>query len=159
MRSTLYRIDTPGPGLLATMAKPRGDDWLDDEMAALAEAGVDVLVCAMPAAERAEVGLRGEPAAARGAGLTFMAIPIPDLTVPDHHSIRPALDELAGKFRAGASIVTHCRFGIGRASLLAASVLVLAGVEPEDAWRRIEAARGRPVPDTPEQREWVATLM
>lgn len=123
MRPTLYRIDTPGPGSLATMAKPRGDDWLDDEMAALVEAGVDVLVCAMPAAERAEVGLGGEPAAARAAGLTFVAIPIPDLTVPDHDSIRPALDELADRFRVGASIVTHCRFGIGRASPLAAGLL------------------------------------
>ncbi|MBC6447740.1 hypothetical protein [Actinokineospora xionganensis] len=69
MRSTLHLIDTPGPGSLATMAKPRGGDWLDDEMVALAEAGVDVLVCAIPAAERAEVGLRGE--AARG-------MPVPD---------------------------------------------------------------------------------
>jgi protein-tyrosine phosphatase len=159
VRSTLYRIEVAGPGSLATMAKPRGDDWLDDEMAALAEAGIDVLVCAMPAAERAEVGLSGEPAAARASGLTFVDIPIADLTVPDHRSVRPALDDLADRFRRGASIVTHCRFGIGRASLLATSVLVLTGVAPQDAWRRVEAARGRPVPDTPEQREWVAGLL
>jgi hypothetical protein len=37
-----------------------------------------------------------------------------------------------------------------------ASLLVAAGLEPEEAFRRIEKARGRPVPDTPEQREWVA---
>ncbi|MGH3860965.1 hypothetical protein [Actinokineospora sp.] len=33
------------------------------------------------------------------------------------------------------------------------------GTAPEDAWGRVEAARGMPVPDTPEQRKWVAGLM
>ena len=40
MRPTLFTIDQPGPGWISTMAKPRGGDWLDDEMAALRLAGV-----------------------------------------------------------------------------------------------------------------------
>jgi hypothetical protein len=39
---------------------------------------------------------------------------------------------------------------------VAASVLIAAGDTPNEAFRRIEQARGRPVPDTPEQRDWVA---
>ena len=44
--------------------------------------------------------------------------------------------------RAGDHIVTHCRFGIGRASLLAASILVLNGLPPDQVWERLEQARG-----------------
>ncbi|MCF2527623.1 protein-tyrosine phosphatase family protein [Yinghuangia soli] len=158
MRPTLFTVEVPGPGRLGTMAKPRGGDWLADEMRALAAAGVDVLVCALPAGERAELGLAAEAREAVAAGLRFTAIPIPDRHVPDLARVLPVLRTLAGQLRGGAHVVTHCRFGIGRASLLAASLLVLNGVAPETAWARLAAARGLPVPDTDEQRAWVSGL-
>jgi len=45
--------------------------------------------------------------------------------------------------------------GVGRAALVAASVLVILGMPVATAWAQIEQARGCPVPDTPEQRAWV----
>lgn len=45
----------------------------------------------------------------------------------------------------------HCRAGIGRAALFASTLLVLAGVLPDDALGVIEHARGVGVPDTDEQ--------
>jgi protein-tyrosine phosphatase len=57
---------------------------------------------------------------------------------------------------SGKNVAVHCRQGIGRSSLVAASVLIAAGETPEEAFRHVEQARGRPVPDTAEQREWVA---
>jgi hypothetical protein len=57
--------------------------------------------------------------------------------------------------RDGKNVTVHCRQGIGRSSLAAASVLVSAGERPYDAWRKIENSRGCPVPDTPEQEQWV----
>lgn len=83
MRPTLYTVHRDGPGRLSTMARPRGDDWLDDELRALRCAGVDVLVCALPDPELQEVGLAGEGTAAGRAGLEFVAIPIRDRSVPD----------------------------------------------------------------------------
>ena len=81
LKPTLYRIPTPPPGRLSTMPRPRGDDWLDEEMAAFRDAGVDVLVCLLTSAEAAELGLAGEGAAAIDAGLEFHAFPIDDLGV------------------------------------------------------------------------------
>ncbi|WP_432843501.1 protein-tyrosine phosphatase family protein [Dactylosporangium sp. CA-092794] len=159
MRPTLFTIDRPGPGRLSTMAKPRGGDWLTDELTALRAAGVDILVCALPAAELDEVDLAGEPRAATGAGLEFVSIPIADRGVPDPAAVLPGLRRLTERLRAGDHIVTHCRFGIGRASLLAAGILVLDGLAPEHAWQRIERARGLAVPDSPGQREWPAALL
>lgn len=53
--------------------------------------------------------------------------------------------------------MTHCRYGIGRASLLAAAVLVREGVDADEAWQRIGVARGHVVPDTDEQQHFIAS--
>ncbi|MET7397899.1 tyrosine protein phosphatase [Dactylosporangium sp. NPDC005572] len=158
MRPTLFTVDIPGPGRLSTMAKPRAGDWLADELTSLRTAGVDVLVCALTPAELHEVGLAGEPHAARAAGLEYVSIPIPDREVPDPSAVLPVLRGLAGRVREGAHVVTHCRIGIGRASLLAAGILALNGVPPEQAWPLLERARGLTVPDTQAQRAWPAEL-
>lgn len=141
------------------MAKPRGGDWLADEMSALHAIGVDILVCALTTAELYEVNLTKEAFVAREAGLEFVSIPIPDRGVPDPATVLPDIQRLAGRLRDGAHIVTQCRFGIGRASLLAAGILVLNGLAPDHAWRRLEQARGLVVPDTPAQRGWPAELL
>ncbi|MER7772578.1 tyrosine protein phosphatase [Kitasatospora sp. NPDC096140] len=159
MRPVLFTVDHPGPGRLSTMARPRGHDWLDDEMAALRNHGVDVLVCALTGPELDELGLADEPRAAAAAGLQFVAIPVPDRTVPDRAAVLPTLHGLAGRLRDGAHVVTHCRAGIGRSSLLAAALLVLDGVDPDTAWNLIERARGLAVPDTAEQRAWTTELL
>ncbi|MFI9511285.1 hypothetical protein [Nocardia sp. NPDC052566] len=158
MRPTLYTASSSGPGRVSIMAKPRGGDWLPDEMAALRAAGVDVLVCALTTPELHDTGLIGEPAAARVAGLDFVAIPIPDRGVPDLHAILPTLKRLAGMLCDGKHIVTHCRFGIGRSSLLAASLLILTGTDPDIAWHQLQRARDLPIPDTAEQRAWTNVL-
>ncbi|GAA2780397.1 tyrosine protein phosphatase [Kitasatospora paracochleata] len=158
MRPELFTVDIPGPGRLSTMARPRGNDWLADEMAALKDHGVDILVCALTGPELDELGLVDEPRAATAAGLEFVAIPIPDLTVPDL-TILPTLRGLAERLHGGAHVVTHCRAGIGRSSLLAAALLILNGTDADTAWKHIERARGLAVPDTAEQREWTTALL
>jgi hypothetical protein len=40
MRPELFTIRRTGPGRLSTMARPRGGDWLEDEMTGLSAAGV-----------------------------------------------------------------------------------------------------------------------
>ena len=127
-------------------------------MATLKSSGVDVLVSALTGPELDELGLADEPRAAVAAGLRFVAVPIPDRSVPDLASVLPVLRELAARLHEGAQIVTHCRAGIGRSSLLAAALLILNGTDPDTAWGRIERARGLTVPDTAEQREWVMEL-
>ncbi|QKW18383.1 tyrosine protein phosphatase [Kitasatospora sp. NA04385] len=154
MCPTLFTIDHPGPGRISTMARPRGGDWLAEELAALAALGVSELVSALTPAECAELGLDAEASLARAAGLRFTAVPIPDRTVPTVAEVLPLLDELAQRLAAGGHLVVHCRAGIGRSSLLAAGVLVRSGADPDDAWERIARARGLAVPDTAAQRAW-----
>ncbi|MEV0395196.1 tyrosine protein phosphatase [Polymorphospora rubra] len=137
------------------MPRPRGGDWLDDELAALRGAGVDVLVCLLTTAERAELGLLDEQAAAIRAGLEFHLLPIADLGVPDPVRAAPLLDLLRDRLDGGRHVAVHCRAGIGRASLIAAACLVRIGVPADEAWQLIATARGCPVPETEEQRRWL----
>jgi protein-tyrosine phosphatase len=159
MRPHLFTIDKAGAGTLSTMAKPRGGHWLADEMTALPAAGVGILVSALTTAELHDVDLTDEPQAARDTGLQFISNPISDRGTPDPAVVLPHLRRLAERLRAGDHIVTHCRFGIGRASLLAASILVLNGFPSDQAWNRLENARGLAVPDTPAQRAWPDVLL
>ena len=42
--------------------------------------------------------------------------------------------------------------------MLAAALLAVSGLDLDTAWNRVSAARGCAVPDTAEQRAWVAQL-
>src|SRR5262245_33811137 len=97
----LYAIINPTPGGLATMAHPQGFDRLDKEMAALREAGVDVLVSLQPETEQAEVGLTDEGVVAARHGIEFHHLPIPDLGVPAPDELTPLVATLIGHLRSG----------------------------------------------------------
>ncbi|MFV2019330.1 tyrosine protein phosphatase [Micromonospora sp. LOL_023] len=154
LKPAIYPIPAPPAAWLSIVARPRGGDWLDDELAALRTAGVDVLVCLLTAAERDELGLADEPAAAIRAGLEFHGHAIADLGVPDHLAVEPLLDLLLTALRRGRHVSVHCRASIGRSSLIVAALLTRLGVDIEQAWDDIARARGVPVPETAEQHRW-----
>ena len=143
-------------GRLGIAPRPRGGDWLDVEVKAWCTSGVDYVISALTPAEEAELDLAGEKAACQGHGLRFVPLPIPDRGVPSSPSaFRQTVEELRHNLDAGGTVLVHCRQGIGRAALIAASVLAETGEGPDSAFARIQRARGRPVPDTEEQRNWV----
>jgi protein-tyrosine phosphatase len=155
--TALYTIPVPPPGRLSIMPRPRGGARLSDELRALREAGVDVLVCLLPRGERLMLGLAAEPAAAAQAGLVFLAFPIRDFTTPDRAAAAGLVETLAARLAEGRHVAIHCRGGIGRSPLIAAALLVRLGTPAEQAWQVVSAARGRPVPETDAQRRWLAT--
>jgi protein-tyrosine phosphatase len=150
MRATIFTVATDGPGKLSTMARPRGGDWLADEMATLRQAGTDVLVCMLTTSELRELELTDEAVVAEAAGMRFIGLPTPDRGTPGIQPFRDLVREL---------VVVHCRMGIGRSSTVAAGVLIAQGAHARDAWAAVSDARGLEVPDTPEQRRWLEAAM
>jgi protein-tyrosine phosphatase len=141
---------------LAIVPRPRGDDWLDDEMAALREAGIDVVVSMLEPREAAMLGLEDEGKAAEKAGIAFVHFPIPDRNVPlERPAFEGFLVGLEDYLKAGKRVGVHCRACIGRASVTTASLMIRSGFDPHEVWLKISVARGFVVPDTYEQREWV----
>ena len=138
----MFTMTTLGPGRLSTMARPRGGDWLDDEMASLRRAGTYLLVCMMTASELRELDLAGEAAAAEAAGIRFMGLPTPDRGTLDVQQFRTLVAELVDELAGGKHLVVHYRMGIGRSSLVAAGVLVAQGMPAPDAWAAISDPEG-----------------
>jgi protein-tyrosine phosphatase len=159
MRSEVYWINGSWPGRIAIVPRPRGGDWLDDEVAAWARAGLDVIVSLLEADEAVDLGLSREGEVCQAAGLSFLQFPIVDRSVPASRSATLDLvNRLATSLLQGKNIGIHCRQSVGRSSLIAASVLIALGMEPQDALAQIADARGCPVPETPRQLDWVMAL-
>jgi protein-tyrosine phosphatase len=159
MNPTLYRVETEELGGLALMARPRGGEWLEDELRSLRDEGLDIIVSALTGPELQEFELTDEARIAMAVGLEFVSIPIPDMgTPPDFGSAVGRLEMLAEAIGGRRNVAVHCRMSIGRSSLIAAGVLVIRGSDPDDAFRRIAAARGVRVPETDSQRRWVEDL-
>jgi protein-tyrosine phosphatase len=102
------------------------------------------------------IGFAARARSQSGAGIRFFSFPIPDRqTSRSAEKLRGLTDILSALLANGQSVAVHCRQSVGRSALLAAVLLVEAGISPDDAFDRIQRARGCPVPDTPEQRLWV----
>jgi protein-tyrosine phosphatase len=156
MKTELYWIPAPWPGRLAIMPRPRGGDWLEDEIQAWCRAGVGVVVSLLTPDEVADLGLAEEETLCRASGIEFFKSPIPDREVPPSSStVSELLATLRSDLAEGKNVAIHCRQGIGRAALIAISLLVLSGMDPDAAIRSASAARGCSVPETPEQRQWI----
>ena len=82
MSATLYQVTGPWKGRLATAGRPRGGEWLDDDLRALRSAGVDVLVSSLTKAEATELDLTNEEELSRANGMAFVSFPIEDRGVP-----------------------------------------------------------------------------
>jgi protein-tyrosine phosphatase len=156
MKSKVYAIDGPWPGQLAIVPRPRGGDWLDDEIAEWKKAGLEVVVSALTPDEIESMELVHERATAQRQGVEVLSFPIPDRGTPESFvASKKMFHQLGMLLSEGKYVALHCRQGIGRSALLAAALLTLAGVATEEAWKRVEAGRGCSVPDTAEQKAWV----
>jgi hypothetical protein len=76
MRTDIHWIDGPWPGVLGLAPRPRGGDWLMDEMAEWRRAGVDVVLSLLTPGEERELDLDLEARRAAEQGMTFLSLPI-----------------------------------------------------------------------------------
>jgi protein-tyrosine phosphatase len=151
-----FWVETGNSARLAIVPRPRGGDWLEDEVRRMKLAGVDVLVSMLPADEAIKLGLADEAQLCETAGIIFRSFPIPDRQTPSSTAaFAKFVGELRGDVSIGRSIAVHCRASIGRSSLLLAALLVEHGFTPDEAFGRLTVARGIQVPDTAEQVRWV----
>ena len=159
MYTELHWMDGPWPGKLAISARPRGGDWLDEELANWRKSGVDEVVSLLTPEEVESLELQNESAYAKDSGMQFRSFPIIDRWVPaSRRDTLRLIEDLDSELTSGRNISIHCRQGIGRAGLIAASLLIARGLQPDDAFDRIASARGVPVPETAEQRAWAEGL-
>ncbi|HUI41406.1 MAG TPA: protein-tyrosine phosphatase family protein [Terriglobia bacterium] len=156
MRPELYWIGGPWPGKLALAGRPRGGDWLDDEVQAWKASGIGTVVSFLTRDEATELGLEDEARLCNQYGISFVPFPVVDRSVPQNLAdAARVIHDLEERLNRAQSVALHCRQGIGRSATVASCLLVSAGLEPEAAFARVGQARGCEVPETAEQRNWV----
>ena len=156
MRSDIYWVDAALQGRLGIMARPRSGDWLSDEVLAWRDDGVTLVVSLLDRDEVQELDLEHEADLCRDKGIEFISFPIRDRSVPtSFEAAAPLARLLADKINDGGALAVHCRAGIGRSALIAASALVCLGFDPIGAFDKLSNARGVRVPDTDGQHDWL----
>ncbi len=151
-----FWIGGPWPGKLAIVPRPRGGDWLEDEVRAWRQAGLNVVVSVLTSDEVAHFDLVQEKQHSEAAGIEYLSFPIVDRSVPSSEaSFASFVRQLDERLATGKAIGIHCRQGIGRSALVASALLVGTGQSPEAAFEQVSKARGVSVPETTEQRQWI----
>lgn len=160
MDKEVFWITGPWPGRLAIALRPRGGDWLSDEIRSWRDMGLNVVVSLLTPNEILELELDQEMRWCQEYGIQFYSF-LPDREVPESwKAVAALIKDLDLALKVGKNIAVHCRQGIGRSSLISASLLIAGGANPESAWEHISQsrARGRAVPDTEEQYAWVKSF-
>jgi protein-tyrosine phosphatase len=156
MLPELYWIEEVNPLRLALMARPRSEDWLQEEIAGWRQAGIDTVVSLLETYEVRELGLAEERSLCVAQGMEFLTQPIPDRGAPKSVStISRLADDLVLRLRRGAGLGIHCRAAIGRSGLVSACVLIRLGVPFEAVFPLLSRVRRTTVPDTQDQVDWV----
>ncbi len=157
MFTKIYWIENFSNGAaLGIMPRPRGNDWLVDEIKKLKGDGIQTIVSLLEKDEIQELGLKGEGRICQEQQIDYINLPIKDRQLPrDAIEVSRLIKVLEQKINDGQKVVIHCRMGIGRASLIAGALLIQKGYKTDQIIEKISKARELKVPDTDEQVLWL----
>ena len=103
------------PHRLALMPRPRGGEWLREEVEAWRGAKVGWVVSLLESHEVRELELKSEPSLCAEHGIGFRSFPIADRGTPTStRELSVLLDQLHSAILQGKAVAIHCRAGIGR---------------------------------------------
>jgi len=141
---------------LGIMPRPRGGDWLEEEIIKFRKQNIGTWVSLLEQHEINELGLRNQQTLCSRHELEYINFPIVDRSIPEKgNKIDSLIETLYQKTKTGNSVVIHCRMGIGRSSIIAGCILLKAGFKTDQILQKITAARGLKVPDTDQQIQWL----
>jgi protein-tyrosine phosphatase len=151
----IYWTNNFKQGNLGMMARPRGNDWLDDDIKKLSFSNTDIVVSLLEKSEEQELGIQKEKEHCIKYGMEFISYPIIDRSLPeDRNSFNKLAKLLNQKIKDGKKVVIHCRMGIGRTSVLAATILLIDQPNNNSVFDFLSEIRTLNVPDTEEQINW-----
>lgn len=115
--------------------------------------GARLVLTLVEAAELAALKVPQLGQEVRRRGIDWLHLPIADYSVPTE-AFEQAWEmegpQIRQMLRSGANVLVHCKGGLGRAGMIAARLLVELGTAPDEAIRRVRAARSGAI-ETPAQ--------
>lgn len=141
---------------LGIMPRPRGNDWLEDEIKSLKFERVQTVLSLLERQEINELGLKEEEAFCQYYQIDYINFPIKDRGLPaDQNDVKNLILKLRQKLQQGEKVVIHCRMGIGRSSIIAGAILLNDHLTADEVIIKISKVRGMQIPDTDEQIDWL----
>ncbi|MBC7541215.1 MAG: cyclin-dependent kinase inhibitor 3 family protein [Candidatus Sericytochromatia bacterium] len=135
------------------------DRHLETDLARLRETyGATTLVCLVEPHELTFMQIENLPARATHHGLHCIEFPIVDVSIP--RAIGPfhaLILEVCRRLTAGETVAVHCRGGLGRTGIVAASCLIQLGLAAPDAVRLVREMRPGTI-ETREQEDFVVQV-
>lgn len=157
-RGCLILTACPGGWGAAAWSRPA----LAADLATIRRAGAGLLVTLMEAGELAAAGL--PPAAfadgCAALGMAWLHLPIRDMDVPDQsfeQSWQAAGTAIRSQLGSGSAVAIHCRAGLGRTGMIAARLLMEAGMPARPAIAAVRGVRPGAI-ETTAQEAYLAAL-
>ena len=112
-------------GRLGIMARPKGNDWLEDEILSLQKQNVQVVVSLLEQDEISELGLRKQAEICTKHNIEYLNFPIPDRGIPkEDNPVRNFITRLKEVIAAGSNTV-----GYGRTNSVAKETrMIIVGI-------------------------------
>ncbi|HBP6526513.1 TPA: protein phosphatase [Pseudomonas aeruginosa] len=143
-------LSIPGiPGkLIFTPCPGTKDTSLEDALAALKQAGAAAVITLMPQSELTANGAEQIAQHCQTLGLGWYHLPVADEQVPLEEfglGWKTSRQAIIYQLRAGQSLAMHCKGGSGRTGLIAARILIEAGIPRTAAIALVQALRPKAI--------------
>lgn len=141
----------------SSIAGGRWDRDLETDLGAIRAWGAELGISLVEPHEFAGLDVPDFGRAVTASGIPWAYAPIPDGGVPDAAFAKAWIDigaRARNILRRGGRVVIHCRAGLGRTGMIAASLLVDFGMEPEMAIAAVREARSNTI-ETRAQEDFV----
>lgn len=150
----LYEFSTKAK--LGIMSRPRGNDWLEDEIMKLANQKVQLCISLLETEEIIDLGLNLEHELCKKHGITYINYKIKDRSIPfDNKNCNAFISLVYEEILKCKNVVIHCRMGIGRSSIIAARLMNFEIRDMSLIIKNISSIRGISIPDTEDQLKWL----
>ena len=133
-------IFTPCPGTK--------NSSLADSLATLKQAGASAVISLMPASELAANGAEDIGKQCQVQDMAWFHLPVADEQVPLEdfgQGWKACKQSILERLNAGQDIAIHCKGGSGRTGLIAARIMVEAGIPRADAIALVQALRPKAI--------------
>lgn len=133
-------IFTPCPGTK--------DSSLVDSLATLKQAGASAVISLMPASELATNGAEDIGKQCQAQDMAWFHLPVADEQVPLEdfgQGWKTSKQSILERLNAGQDIAIHCKGGSGRTGLIAARIMIEAGIPRADAIALVQALRPKAI--------------
>ena len=129
------------------------EEQLEQELLSYQTEGIKLVVSLLEEMEIDSCGCTNEDKICIAKNIEYLIFPIRDMSIPSLKSLINFIELLYAKTYLADKIYIHCRHGIGRSSLVVASLLVRSGMELKGALLLMEQKRGLKVPETLSQKK------